>query len=699
MSDNDLQQRAINTLRFLSADAVQQANSGHPGLPMGAAAMAYTIWTRHLRHNPRHPHWPDRDRFILSGGHGSALLYSLLHLTGYDLSLDEIKHFRQWDSRTPGHPEYGLRRERSGERLTPGVETTTGPLGQGFANGVGFAIAEAHLAAEFNQPDGTRINADKRGEEKIRAHPRSSASYEIIHHYVYAIVTDGDLMEGVASEAASLAGHLCLGKLIYLYDNNHISIDGSTDLTFTEDRAARFAAYGWHTQIVPDGNDVEAIDAAIRAAKQDARPSLILCRTHIGYGLPTRQDTAKAHGEPPGDEELNGAKKKLGWPLEPRFYIPEDVLAHFREAVGKGARSEAKWQERLEAYRIAFPEKAAKLERRLSGELPKDWDADLPAFPADAKGMATRAASGKTLNALAAKIPELIGGSADLAPSNNTWLAGYPDFQSTTPQGRNFHFGVREHGMGAIVNGMALHGGVIPYGATFLVFSDYMRGAIRLSALSRIPSIWVFTHDSIGVGEDGPTHQPVEHIAALRAIPNLTVLRPCDANETVEAWKWAVSHRSGPIALILTRQALPTLDRDIYAPASELVRGAYVLADIGDKQPELILMASGSEVSLIVEAGLRLAAEGVNVRLVSFPSWELFAAQDEEYRQAVLPPSVRARLAVEAGVAQGWERWVGDGGAVIAMDRFGASAPAKVLLEKFGFSVENVIAKARELRR
>jgi transketolase len=684
MSDNDLQQRAINTLRFLSADAVQQANSGHPGLPMGAAAMAYTIWTRHLRHNPRHPRWPDRDRFVLSGGHGSALLYSLLHLTGYDLSLDELKRFRQWGSLTPGHPEYGL---------TPGVETTTGPLGQGFANGVGFAIAEAHLAAEFNQP------AQSRSEIGVKRGSQTPSEHQIVDHYVYAIVTDGDLMEGVASEAASLAGHLCLGKLIYLYDDNHISIDGSTDLAFTEERATRFAAYGWHTQIVPDGNDVEAIDAAIRAAKQEPRPSLILCRTHIGYGLPTRQDTAKAHGEPPGEDELNAAKQNLGWPLEPRFYIPEDVLAHFSEAVTCGAQAEAEWQERLDAYRAAFPEKAAELERRLAGELPENWETDLPVFPADAKGMATRAASGRTLNALAAKIPELIGGSADLAPSNNTWLEGYPDFQSTTPQGRNFHFGVREHGMGAIVNGMALHGGVIPYGATFLVFSDYMRGAIRLSALSHIPSIWVFTHDSIGVGEDGPTHQPVEHIAALRAIPNLVVIRPGDANETVEAWKWAISHRSDPTALLLTRQAVPTLDRSIYTPASELARGAYVLADIGDIEPELILMASGSEVSLIVEAGLRLAAEGVNVRLVSFPSWELFEAQEAEYRQAVLLPSVRACLAVEAGVAQGWERWVGDGGAVIAVDRFGASAPAKVLLEQFGFTVENVIAKARELLR
>jgi len=681
MSDNDLQQRAINTLRFLSADAIQQANSGHPGLPLGAAAMAYTIWTRHLRHNPRHPRWPDRDRFILSGGHGSALLYSLLHLTGYDLSLDEIKHFRQWGSRTPGHPEYGL---------TPGVETTTGPLGQGFANGVGMAIAEAHLAAEFNSP------APLPPSSPAPLSP-SSPTTQLINHYVYAIVTDGDLMEGVASEAASLAGHLRLGKLIYLYDDNHISIDGSTDLAFTEDRAARFAAYGWHTQVVPDGNDVEAIDAAIRAAKSDPRPSLILCRTHIGYGLPTRQDTSKAHGEPPGDEELNGAKKKLGWPLEPRFFIPEDVLAHFREAVERGAQAEAEWQERLNAYRAAFPEKAAELERRLAGELPTNWDAALPVFPADAKGMATRAASGKTLNALAAKIPELIGGSADLAPSNNTWLEGYPDFQSTTPQGRNFHFGVREHGMGAIVNGMALHGGVIPYGATFLVFSDYMRGAIRLSALSHIPSIWVFTHDSIGVGEDGPTHQPVEHIAALRAIPNLTVIRPCDANETIAAWKWAIGHRSGPTALILTRQAVPILDRSIYTLASELVRGAYVLADIGDKEPELILMASGSEVSLIVEAGLRLAAEGVNVRLVSFPSWELFSAQPQEYRDAVLLPQVTARLAVEAGIAQGWERWVGSHGDIISIEHFGVSAPAKVIFAQVGFMVENVIARCHAI--
>jgi transketolase len=658
----ELQTRAINTIRFLSADIVQKANSGHPGLPMGAAAIAYTIWTRHLRHNPANPRWADRDRFILSGGHGSALLYSLLHLTGYDLPLEELKRFRQWGSLTPGHPEYGW---------TVGVETTTGPLGQGFANGVGMAIAESHLAAEFSR--------------------------EIVDHSVYAIVTDGDLMEGVASEAASLAGHLQLGKLIYLYDDNHISIDGPTELAFTEDRMARFSAYGWHTQTVPDGNDVDLIDAAIQAAKADPRPSIIACRTQIGFGLPTRQGTAKAHGEPPGVEELRGAKEKLGWPLEPDFYIPEDVLAFFRQALDEGRKSEEAWKNRFEAYRLRQPERAAEFERRTAGKLPEGWDANLPVFPADGKGIATRSASGKTLNNLAQKLPELLGGSADLAPSNNTWLEGLPEFQKDSPAGRNFHFGVREHGMGSIVNGMTLHGGLIPYGATFMVFSDYMRGALRVAALSHIPSIWVFTHDSIGVGEDGPTHQPVEHLAALRAIPNMRVIRPCDANETVEAWKAAISHRDGPTALALTRQPLPTLDRSIYTPASELMHGAYVLADIGDGEPELILMASGSEVSLIVEAGTRLAAEGVNVRLVSFPCWELFASQTQEYRESVLPPQVRARLAVEAGVTQGWEKFTGTDGANLGLDRFGASAPAKVVFEKFGFTVDHVIAKAREL--
>jgi transketolase len=661
----ELQQQSINTIRFLSADAVQQANSGHPGLPMGAAAMAYTIWTRHLRHNPQNPMWPNRDRFILSGGHGSALLYSLLYLTGYDISLDELKRFRQSGSLTPGHPEFGL---------TPGVETTTGPLGQGFSNGVGMAIAEAHLAAEFNSP-----------------------KHKIVDHYIYAIVTDGDLMEGITSEAASLAGHLQLGKLIYLYDDNHISIEGSTDVAFTEDRMARFDAYGWHIQKVDDGNDVDAIDAAIKAAKVDPRPSIIACHTTIGFGLPNRAGSAKAHGEPPGDEELNGAKKALGWPVELRFHVPEDVLAYFRDACEQGEELELAWKSMFNQYRQECPSEAAEFERRMKGELPAGWEADLPVYPADSKGLATRAASGKALNHFAAKLPELMGGSADLAPSNNTNMAGLGDFQKETPGGRNMHFGVREHGMGAVVNGMAYHGGMRPFGATFLVFADYMRGAVRLSALSHLPSIWVFTHDSIGVGEDGPTHQPVEHVATLRAIPNLVTIRPCDGNETVQAWRVALSRTHGPTALILTRQNLPTLDRNLYSDAALLEKGAYVLADMGDDIPELILMASGSEVALIVEAGSRLAAEGINVRMVSVPSWELFKAQDASYREAVLPPHVSARVAVEAGIGMGWERFVGDCGAIISLEHYGASAPAGTLFKEFGFTVENVIETARKL--
>ena len=659
-----LQDQAINTIRFLSADAIQKANSGHPGLPMGDAAIAYALWTRHLRHNPTNPHWANRDRFVLSGGHGSMLLYSLLYLTGYDLSLDDIKQFRQWGSRTPGHPEFGM---------TPGVETTTGPLGQGFANGVGMAMAEAHLAATFNRP-----------------------GHDIIDHHTYAIVTDGDLMEGVSSEAASLAGHLRLGKLIYLYDDNHISIEGSTDITFTEDRGKRFEAYGWHVQYVFDGQDVAGIDRAITAAKEDPRPSLIVVRTTIGYGLPTRAGTAKAHGEPPGDAELNGAKEALGWPLEPRFYIPEDSLSFYRQAQTIGAEREAAWNAKFDAYKAAYPQEAAELMRRLAGELPAGWDDGLIVFPADEKGMATRASSGKVLNELAAKLPELFGGSADLAPSTDTWLKGIPSF-GDDPAGRNVNFGVREHAMGAIVNGLVYHGGIIPFGATFLVFSDYMRPPIRLAALSHLGSIYVYTHDSIGVGEDGPTHQPVEQAAALRAIPNLLFIRPADANEVREAWKVAIANRHRPTALAFTRQAVPTLDRSVFAAADGLKRGAYVLADLGEGRPEIILMATGSEVSLIVKAGEQLAAEGTAVRLVSFPSWELFEDQDEAYRNEVLPPDIKPRLAVEAGISQGWHRWTGDGGRILALDRFGASAPGKIVFENLGLTADHVVELAAEL--
>lgn len=660
----ELQEKAINTLRFLSADGVQQANSGHPGLPMGTAAIAYTIWTKHLHHNPTNPAWINRDRFILSGGHGSMLLYSLLHLTGYDLSLDELKHFRQWGSRTPGHPEVGM---------TPGVETTTGPLGQGFSNGVGMAAAEEHMAARFN----------RRG-------------YPLFDHYIYAIVTDGDLMEGVSSEAASFAGHQQLGRLIYCYDDNRITIDGSTDISFTEDRAARFSAYGWQVLHVEDGNDVEQIDLAIQTAKQDPRPSIIICRTHIGYGLPTRQDTAKAHGEPPGDEELNGAKVNLGWPLEPRFYIPDDVLALYRTAVSQGARLEKEWNDLFARYQTVEPVLAEEVKRRLKKELPLNWNKSLPFFPADPKGMATRAASGKVINSIAGILPELVGGSADLTPSNNTWIQESKAFQPDSRDGRYFHFGVREHGMGAIVNGMALYGGLIPFGATFLVFSDYMRGALRVSAFSHIPSIWIFTHDSIGLGEDGPTHQPVEHLAALRAIPNMMVIRPADANETVEAWRVALERRDGPTVLALTRQAVPTIDRGIFAPASGLRRGAYVLSEPEDGSPEVILMASGSEVQIVLEAAELLKKQKIAARVVSFPCWELFKQQEPSYRSSVLPREITRRVAVEAGVSQGWHEWVGDRGKLVTVDHFGASAPYKELYQHFGITAEAVVEKVLE---
>ncbi len=577
-----------------------------------------------------------------------------------------LKSFRQWGSITPGHPEYGL---------TPGVDVTTGPLGQGFANGVGMAIAEAHLAAEFNRPD-----------------------HKIVDHYTFGIVTDGDLMEGVASEAASLAGHLRLGKLIYYYDDNHISIDGSTNLAFTEDRAARFRSYGWHVTEVSDPFDVEALSEAIEEAKGDPRPSLIIVRTVIGHGLSTVEGTEKAHGSPPGWKEIDLAKENADWPLEPHFFIPEDVKLHFHAKVVEGKTLEDQWAAAFEAYRQAYPELADELERRISGELPVDWEAAIPHFPADEKGMATRAASGKVINAVAGTIPELMGGSADLAPSNKTWINNKPAFQPDSPEGRNMHFGVREHAMGAIVNGMAVHGGLIPYGGTFLVFLDYMRNPVRLSALSQYPSIWVFTHDSIGVGEDGPTHQPVEHLASLRIIPDLVTIRPGDANETAQAWRFAIGSHL-PVALLLSRQNLPTIDRTIYAEAENLVKGAYVLADMGEGDPELILMASGSEVSLIISAASRLAAEGVNVRVVSFPSWELFAKQDKTYQDNVLIPTVKNRLSVEAGITFGWKRWVGDRGKAIGIDKFGESAPGDLVMEEYGFSVSNVIDQALSMMR
>ena len=664
-NESNIQEKAINTIRFLSADAVQNANSGHPGLPMGTAAIAYTLWTKHLRHNPANPDWIDRDRFILSGGHGSMLLYSLLHLTGYNISLEDIKNFRQWESITPGHPEYGI---------TPGVETTTGPLGQGFANGVGMAIAEAHLSDTFNRTD-----------------------FNIIDHYTYGIVTDGDLMEGVASEAASLAGHLRLGKLIYFYDDNRISIDGSTDITFTEDRSKRFEAYGWQIINVNNGNEISQIDKAIKAAKNDPRPSLIVCKTHIGYGLPTRQDTAKAHGEPPGEEEIRNAKINLGWPKDETFYIPDDVKLHFKNLIEKGIETENSWQQKFNSYMELFPKLANELTRRIENKLPENWEKNLPQFPPDEKGIASRAASGKVINSIAHAVPELIGGSADLTPSNKTWIDNSTAINPENFSGRNIHFGVREHAMGAIINGISYHKGLIPYGATFLVFSDYMRPAIRISALSNLNSIWVFTHDSIGLGEDGPTHQPVEHLAALRSIPNLVVMRPADANEVSESWRIALERNNGPTLLALSRQNLPTIDRNIYASSENVSKGAYVLKDFGQQKADVILMASGSEVSLIVEAASILENEGINVRVVSFPSWELFNLQDQSYKDSVLDPEIPIRIAVEAGISQGWEKWIGCKGTTISLDHFGASAPAKILFEKFGFTTNNIIDKVKSL--
>ncbi|MCS7039954.1 MAG: transketolase [Caldilineales bacterium] len=655
---DDLANRAVNTIRFLAADAVQKAKSGHPGMPMGMADVAFVLWTQFLRHNPADPTWFNRDRFILSAGHGSMLLYALLHLTGYDLSLDEIKNFRQWGSKTPGHPEYGH---------APGVETTTGPLGQGAGMSVGMALAEALLAARYNRPGHT-----------------------IVDHYTYALVSDGDLMEGVASEAASLAGHWRLGKLIWLYDDNRISIDGSTDLAFTEDRAARFRAYGWDT-IAVDGHDRVAVARALAAARrQTERPTLILCRTHIGYGAPTRQDTAQAHGEPLGEAELAAAKANLGWPQEPWFYIPDDVLAFYRQALSRGAAAQAEWEARLAAYRRAYPDEAAQLDRVLAGELPPDLEAALPTFGPEVK-QATRVTSGVVLNALAPRVPELIGGSADLTPSNKTDLKGVKDVQAGQFDGRYLRFGVREHGMGAILNGMALHGGLIPYGGTFLVFSDYMRPSIRLAAMMGVRVIYVFTHDSIGLGEDGPTHQPIEQLPGLRAMPNLHVIRPADGNETAQAWLVALERRHGPTALVLTRQNVPTVTTP--AQARGLRRGGYVLADPPAAAPAVVLIGTGSEVAIALEAQHLLAAEGIPARVVSLPCWELFEAQPEAYRREVLPPDLPA-VAIEAASPFGWERYADR---VIGIERFGASAPYQVIYEKFGLTAAAVVAAAKAL--
>ncbi len=661
-----LDQLCINAIRVLSMDAVQKAESGHPGTPMALAPLCYVLWTKHLRHNPANPDWPGRDRFVLSCGHASMLIYSLLYLSGYDLPLEELKNFRQWGSKTPGHPEHGL---------TPGVETTTGPLGQGIGNAVGMAIAEAHLAARFNRPD----------------HP-------IVDHHTYFLASDGDMMEGISHEVASLAGHLKLGKLIGFYDDNHITIEGNTSLAYSDDSKKRFEGYGWHVQRVEDGNDLGAIDRAIRKAqKVTDRPSLIVVRTHIGYGSPNKQDTEKAHGEALGVEEIKLTKQNLGIAsLEP-FYVPDEALAHWRKARRRGARYESEWKKVREGYAAAFGPESGELDRRIAGELPPDWESALPVFTEKDGSVASRAASGKILNAISAKLPELIGGSADLAGSTLTIMKDAGDFEAATPAGRNMHFGIREHGMGAIMNGMALHRGVLPYGATFLIFSDYMRPSIRLAALMEQHVIYVYTHDSIGLGEDGPTHQPIEMMSTLRTIPHLVDLRPADAGETVEAWRIAIKHRGGPVALVLTRQKLPFLDRTKYGPASGVAKGGYVLADAVGGQPRAIIMASGSEVSLALGAKEKLEAQGVPTRVVSMPSHALFAKQAPEYRNQVLPPAVGARLAIEAAHPMSWYRLVGDKGDVLGIEKFGASAPYQRLYSEYGLTVENAVKKMQAL--
>ncbi len=655
----------INTIRTLAMDAVQKANSGHPGAPMGLAAAAYTLWMNFLRHNPQNPGWFDRDRFVLSCGHASMLLYSLLYLTGYDLDLEDIKNFRQWGSKTPGHPEMGC---------TPGVETTTGPLGQGFANAVGMALAERHLAAVFNRP-----------------------GHEIVDHYTYVMAGDGDMMEGISSEAASFAGHMGLSRLICIYDDNRITIEGKTDITFSEDVALRFKAYHWQVLRVDDGNDTGAIIDAIREARDErSRPSLIVLRTHIAYGSPNKQDSSDAHGSPLGEEEVRLTKKNLGWPTEENFMVPEEALKTFRMCVEKGREEESRWEESLKGYRSRYPELAEKWDSFMDGKLEEGWDADLPLIPWAEGPVATRAASGKVLNALAGRLSGLIGGSADLSPSTNTVIKASHDFQKASNDGRNIHFGVREHAMGGILNGIALHKGLIPYGGTFLVFADYMRPSIRLACLMGLHVIYVFTHDSIAVGEDGPTHQPVEHLSSLRVIPGLVVIRPADAMETTEAWRQAITISDRPVALILSRQKLPVLDRERYASAGGLAHGAYILAD-SQKRPDIIIIASGSEVHIALQTGNKLAENGISARVVSMPSMELFEGNTREYKDKVLLPEVKTRLIVEAGHPMNWERYAGERGAVIGIKKFGASAPGGRVMEEYGFTVDNVVKKAMEL--
>jgi transketolase len=678
---------AVDTLRFLAVDAVQQANSGHPGLPLGAAPMAYTLYSRHLRFDPCEPDWDDRDRFVLSAGHGSALLYSLLHVFGYALTLDDLKKFRQWESLTPGHPERGL---------TPGVELTTGPLGQGLASAVGMAAAEAHLAAVYNRP-----------------------GHDVVDHYTYVLCGDGDLMEGVAAEAASLAGHLGLGKLIVLYDDNRITLSASTQLNFTEDVAMRFRSYGWHTLRVEDGNDLESIDRAIEEAKAEKdRPSLLRIHTHIGFGSPNKHDSFEAHGSPLGVDEVKLTKEHLGWPAEPAFFIPAEVPCHVAEAVERAKGGHADWQRRMKSYRTAFPELARELDDRLDGKLPEGWDKDFPVFPADAKGVATRVTSGKILNLIATRVPSLFGGSADLNPSTNTELKGLGNFehparnagdtQGAVPgawdfTGRNLHFGVREHAMGAMMNGLAAHGGFHAFGATFETFCDYLRPSIRLAAIMHLPVLYIFTHDSIGVGEDGATHEPVEQTTSLRLIPNMQVIRPADANETVEAYRAAFATTNRPTALILSRQNVPVLDRTKYAPAAGLHHGAYVLADlpaaapVRKGAPSVVLVATGSEVALAAAAADKLTASGVAVRLVSMPSWEIFEAQSAEYKASVLPASLPVRLCIEAGVTMGWQKYAGDKGGVMGVDEYGASAPGPVVMREYGFTPECVVERVEAL--